>query len=97
MGGPGLRFVGIGTVSAPTSEPGVGRRVRRTPSSHRLPVRGLGTAASTVTFLLWGGTQTPPYSAHRGEGLSFEPTPCTPDSPEDVDTSEGSQSRGFFP
>lgn len=28
--GPGLRCVGIRTVSAPTSEPGVGRRVVRT-------------------------------------------------------------------
>lgn len=28
--GPGLRCVGIGMVSAPTSEPGVGRRVGRT-------------------------------------------------------------------
>lgn len=69
MGDPGLRFVGISTVSAPTSEPGVGRRVWRTPSSQQLPDRGLGTAgiegsfpvvgwdaASSVFCTPWGGS-----------------------------------------
>lgn len=97
--GPGLRFVGIGTVSAPASEPGVGRKLggpQTGPSSQRLPDRRLRTAASRDPFLLWDGTQSP-YSAHReGRVCHLSRPPVLRDNPEDVDPSEGSQSRGGF-
>lgn len=97
MGGPGLRFVGISTVSASTSEPGVGRRVWRTPSSRRLPDREVWGPRHRGFLSCCGvGRRLLRILHTMGRVCHLNRLPVLRDSPEGVDTSEGSQPRGCF-